>query len=173
MTSCVSEPNRIIWRNHIEISGSHVAVLTKFSFIPTRTVYPFARFGRSNRSLHPTNNFRDGGGIRKLDAVEFVNASIGNMGMRVDKARCCRMALEVDDANASSVAGKFQDFGVGAVFHNYAVADRGCLRHRVLRVDGKNVAVKQKRVSGLCSERLGRQGSEEQEGEYTKFSRIN
>jgi hypothetical protein len=51
------------------------------------------------------------------------------------------MTVEVDDAGAGSIAREFQNFGVGADFHDNAVADGDGLGYRIIGIHGEDVAV--------------------------------
>src|SRR5271154_6541434 len=93
------------------------------SLVPARAGDPFPRLSMSDLSLHAGNDFSNRGGIGKLDAVEFFDASIGDVGVGVDEARGRSITVEVDEADAGSIACERQNFGIGAHFHNYAVAD--------------------------------------------------
>ena len=75
------------------------------------------------------------------------------------------MTVEVDDACAASIACEFQNFGVGADFHDDAVADGEGLGHRVLAIYSENVAVKQEQVGTwvLREETCG-----QQQGDYQR-----
>src|SRR5271154_164013 len=103
------------------------------SLVPARAGDPFPRLSMSDLDLHAGNDFSNRGGIGKLDAVEFLDASTGDVGMSVDEARGRSMTVEVDDADAGSTPCELQNFRIGAHFHDYVVADSDGLYYRVLR----------------------------------------
>ncbi len=61
--------------------------------------------------------------------------------MGVDKARGGGMTVEVDDAGTGSIAREFKNLGVGADFHDNAMADGDGLGYRIVGIHGEDVAV--------------------------------
>ena len=51
------------------------------------------------------------------------------------------MTVEVDDADAGSIAREFQNFGVGTDFHDNAMADGDGLGYRIVGIHCEDVAV--------------------------------
>jgi hypothetical protein len=58
------------------------------------------------------------------------------------------MTVEVNDAGAGSMAREFENFAVGADFHNDATADGDGLGYRIVGTDGEDVAVNWDEVGG-------------------------
>ena len=79
------------------------------------------------------------------------------MGVGIDKAGRGGMTVEVDDADAGSIAREFQNFGVGADFHDDATSDGYGLDYRIVGIHGEDVAVNQDEVGGgiLRGQRFG------------------
>src|ERR1700733_1562218 len=148
MGGCMDEPDGVVGGDCVKIDSCDVAVFVELSLVPARAGDPFPRLGKSDLNLHAGNDFSNRGGIGKLDAVEFLDASFGDVGVGVDEPRCRSKTVEVDDADAGSIACELQNFGIGAHFHNYAVADCNGLCYRVLRVNGEDVTVNQDEVDG-------------------------
>ena len=127
--------------NSIEIGGGDVAVLGDLAFVPAGTADPFARLDQSDLGLYTGDDFSYRSGIRELDTVEFLDASVSDVGVGVDKAGGGGMTVEVDGADAGSIAREFQNFGVGTDFHDNAMADGDGLGYRIVGIYGEDVAV--------------------------------
>ena len=113
----------------------------ELALVPAGAGDPFARLDESDLGLYAGDDFSDRSGIRELDAVEFFDASVSDVGVGVDKAGGGGMTVEVDDAGAGSIAREFQNFGVGADFHDNAMADGDGLGYRIVGIHGEDVAV--------------------------------
>ena len=132
MAGGVDEPDGIVGGDGVKIGSCDVAVFGELALVPAGAGDPFARLDKSDLGLYAGNDFSNRSGIGELDAVEFFDASFGDVGVGVDKARGGSITVEVDDADAGSIACELQNFGVGADFHNDAMADGDGLGYRIL-----------------------------------------
>jgi hypothetical protein len=142
----MDEPDGVIGCHGVEIGRGDVAMFGELALVPAGAGDPFAGFDQSDLGLYTGNDFSHRSGIGELDAIEFLDTSFGDVGMCVDQAWGGGMTVEVNDAFAGSIACEFQNFGLGAYFHNDAVANGEGLGHRVLAIYSENMAVKQEQV---------------------------
>ena len=105
----VDEPDRIVGGNGVEIGGGDVAVFGELAFVPAGAADPFARLHESDLGLDPGDDFSYRSRIRELDAVEFFDACLSDVGVGIDQARRCGTTVEVDDAGAGCIAGEFAE----------------------------------------------------------------
>jgi len=81
MAGGVDEPDRIVGGDSVEIGGGDVAVFGELALVPAGAGDPFSRFNESDLSLYTGDDFSYRNGIRELDAEEFFDASISDVGM--------------------------------------------------------------------------------------------
>ena len=96
----------------------------KLALVPAGAGDPFARLGAGDLDLYPRDDFRNGSGVRKPDPVEFFNASVGDVGMCVDKSGSGGMAVQIYDAEPRSITRECQNFSITTDLHDSAVAYR-------------------------------------------------
>ena len=75
------------------------------------------------------------------DVVQLLHSSLGDVRVGIDKTGRGRKALQVDDAYPGSLASKAKNFRISPDFNYHAASNRDRLRHRVLGINGENVAV--------------------------------
>jgi len=80
----VDEPDGIVGGDSIEIGGGDVATLGELAFVPAGTADPFARLDKSDLGFYTGDDFSYRSGIRELDTVEFLDASVSDVGVGVD-----------------------------------------------------------------------------------------
>jgi len=68
------------------------------------------------------------------------------VGVGIDQTWSGGVTVEVNDPCPGSIACELQNFGVGADFHDDAVANGEGLGHQVLAIYSENVTVKQEQV---------------------------
>src|SRR5580700_3052863 len=122
MARGMDEPDGVIRGDGVEIGGGDVAMFGELALVPAGAGDPFAGLDQSDLGLYTGNDFSHRSGIGELDAVEFLDTSIGDVGVGIDQAWGGGMTVEVEDACAGNIACEFQNFGVGADFHDDAVA---------------------------------------------------
>src|SRR5215831_2815638 len=164
MPGGLDKPDRIIGSDGVEIGGGDIAVFSELALVPSVAGNPFAGFDLSHLRFDATKDLTYRGGIRKLHAVELFDTSIGNMRVRIDKTRCGRSPVEIDDANAGTIPCKLQNFGVTANFYDGPVPYGYGLRYRILFIHGQDMAMEQQKVGirrlreyNLCQQQRGYQ----------------
>ena len=81
MCGGVEEPDGIVGGNCVKIGSCDIAVFVELSLVPARAGDPFPRLRKSDLNLYAGNDFSNRGGIGKLDAVEFFDTSIDDVGV--------------------------------------------------------------------------------------------
>ena len=84
MAGGVGEPDGVVRGNRVEIGGCDVAMLGELALVPSRARDPFSRLNQSDLGLYTGDDFSDRSGIRQRDAIQFFDASIGDVGVGID-----------------------------------------------------------------------------------------
>src|ERR1700747_2004440 len=137
-------------------------MLSELALIPAEAVKPFTGLYQGRLGLYPGNDLNNRSSVGELDAVEFFDASFGDVGMRVDQTRRGGVAVKVDDADTGGFACKLQNFRIAAHLYEHALADRDGLSNRIPGIHSKDVAVKQYQVGGSA---LRDKDASEQQGQ--------
>ena len=141
MAGGVDEPDGIVGCDGVEIGGGNVTVFGELALVPAGAGNPFARLDESGLGLHAGDDFSYRSRIRELDAIEFFDTSVSDMGVGIDKARGGGTTVEVDDTDAGSIARELQNSGVATDLHDNAMADSNGLGNRIICIDGEDVTV--------------------------------
>src|SRR6266704_3227626 len=97
----------VVGGHGIEIGGGDIASFSELALIPARASDPFAGLDQRDLGLYSRHDFRYRSGIRKLHAVKFFHASLGNVRVRINKPRRGRVPVKVDDPHPGSTAREF------------------------------------------------------------------
>jgi hypothetical protein len=84
------------------------------ALVPAGAGDPFAGLDQSVLGLYTGNDLGQRSGIGELDAEEFLDRCLGDVGEGVDQTWSGGMTVEVNDTCARSIACEFQNFCVGA-----------------------------------------------------------
>ena len=141
MAGGVDEPDGIVGGDGVEIGGGNVTVFGELALVPAGADDPFARLDENGLGLHTGDDFSYRSRIRELDAIEFFDTSVSDMGVGVDKSGSGGTTVEVDDTDAGSIARELHNLGVATDLHDNAVADSNGLGNRIICIHGEDVTV--------------------------------
>src|SRR5258707_6087986 len=133
----VSQPNRIIGSDFVQVGGVDEAEFGELAFVPSGAGDPFAGLAGSGGFANQGDRVADAGDGAQFDAVDGVG--LVEMAVSVDEAGSYGAATKIDDA--SGFGSESEDLVVATDGDDYAVVDGERRDDGVFGIDGDDFAV--------------------------------